>query len=103
MSTPDPDTLGAAPWYSSPVQISQITAAVSGVLTVFPQLANLIGLTDSTKITAAVTVAAAVAGAVFRARSKIQPLTLTKAKANSHPATVVADARANASNVPPTA
>lgn len=93
MTTTDPDTVGAAPWYTSPVQISQITAAISGVLTVFPQLANLVGLTDTTKITAAVTVVAAVAGAIFRARSKIQPLTLTQAKADNHPATVVADNR----------
>lgn len=93
MTTTDPNTVGAVPWYESPVQISQIVACISGVFTVFPQLAALLGMTDTTKITAAVTVAAAIAGLIFRARSKIQPLTLTQSRADNHPATAVADAK----------
>jgi hypothetical protein len=83
------------PWYQSPVQRAQVTAAVSAVIALFPKVGGLIGVKTPDDIAVwvesvfgAVTVAAPILGAIWRAKSKLQPLTLTKAAAAAHPAAV---------------
>jgi hypothetical protein len=107
MSVTDPNTVGAVPWYQSPVQLAQTTAFVSAALALFPKIAASLGLETPDKVSNAVTVvfscAAVVApllGMVLRAKSTIQPLTLTAAKADAHPATIAAAAKASAGTAP---
>lgn len=90
-------TQGAIPWYRSPVQVSQVTTVVSALLAISPKAAGLLGLTTPDQIAAAVqavfgavAILAPLVGSVLRARSSIQPLTFTKAGADSHPATMAA-------------
>lgn len=94
----------ALPWYRSPVQIAQVTSAVSAVIALFPRVGQVLGWTTPgeisngvTVIFGAITVLAPVYGMIKRAASKLQPLTFTKAGADSHPNTV-----ANASPPSPT-
>lgn len=96
----DPNTVGAVPWYQSPVQISQVTTFVSAVIAMFPKWGTAVGITTPDQVNTAVTtvfgfiaLVAPFVGMILRARSKIQPLTLSQAKADAHPATAVADAR----------
>lgn len=93
----DPGTVGAAPWYTSKVQIAQITSLVSALIVLFPKLGSALGLntldevnTTITTVFAFIAVAAPLVGMIFRAKSTIQPLTLTQAKADAHPATLEA-------------
>lgn len=101
MSTPDPVPVqvAAIPWYQSPVQKAQITSAVSALIALSPKIGKFIGV--STPADAAVwvetifgfiTLMAPIIGSVVRAKSAIQPLTLTKAAAAVHPQTVAATA-----------
>lgn len=100
MSTPNPlpvvtVTAAAAPWYTSPVQKAQVVAAVSALVALSPKLGKLIGVNTHTEAAAWVetifgfiTLVAPILGALWRARSQLQPLTLTQAKADAHPATI---------------
>ena len=99
----DPNTVGAAPWYQSPVQITQITTFISAVIAMFPKWGVAMGLETPEKINTAVTatfgfiaVIAPFVGMVLRAKSTIQPLTLTQGKADIHPATLMANANTTA-------
>src|ERR1700678_4401232 len=99
------ENLNAQPWYTSRVQISQVTAAVSAVIALFPKVGQLLGWTTPgdisngvTLIFGAITVLAPIYGSIKRGASNIQPLTLTKAGAEVHPNTL-----ANAPTPPPMA
>jgi hypothetical protein len=91
----------AIPWYSSPVQLAQITTAISTLVALAPGIASRFGLTspqavqDAVQSIAGVVALIAVSYAgIKRARSTIQPLTLTQAGADVHPNTVAANAQA---------
>lgn len=97
MSTPTPVPAPAVPWYQSKVQIAQVVTLVSALAAISPKVANTFGLTSLAAIQTAVesifgtiAVLAPVLGTIWRARSNLQPLTLTKASAAAHPATVSA-------------
>lgn len=102
MSTPDPvpaASQAAVPWYQSAVQKAQIAAALSAVVALSPKAGQVLGITNASQASAYVetffglaAVFAPLIGSVLRARSKIQPLTLTKAAAEVHPATLAAKA-----------
>lgn len=94
------DPKPAIPWYQSPVQIAQTASAISTIVTLFPKVGFLqaLGLTDPgvvngyvTSVFGVVALGAAVAGMLLRAKSKVQPLTLTQAKADNHPQTIAAN------------
>lgn len=100
MQVTDPNTLGAAPWYQSPVLISQVTGLVSAVIALFPKWGEALGIKSAEQANSAVTtvfaflaVAAPLVGSILRVKSKIQPLTLTTTGAANHPATAVAAAK----------
>lgn len=68
---------------------------MSAVIALFPKVGQVLGLTSPGAISNAVTVTfgfitviAPVFGSIMRARSKIQPLTLTQAGADVHPNTL---------------
>lgn len=90
----DVDT-SAVPWYRSPVMVSQVVGFLSAFCAIAPKAAATLGLSSPQMINDAVTtifgviaVLAPAYGAIKRARSKFQPLTLTKTGAESHPQTV---------------
>lgn len=92
-------TQAAVPWYTSPVQRAQVTAALSALVALSPKLGKLIGINTPADTEAwvegvfgAITLLAPIAGTIWRARSQLQPLTLTKAGAAAHPATVAVTA-----------
>jgi hypothetical protein len=92
-------TVGALPWYKSPVQVSQVATGLSAAIALFPKLGTLLGVTTPADVTTfvqtlfgAIALIAPIVGTVLRARSKIQPLTLTQGNADSHPATAMAKA-----------
>jgi len=87
--------LDAIPWYRSQVMISQVVTFVSAVTALVPKLATTLGLTSAdvinqsvTTVFGAIAVVATIYGAIQRARSTIQPLTLTQADADIHPQTL---------------
>jgi hypothetical protein len=92
----------AIPWYKSPQTIGLLTTFVAGAIALFPKLGAALGLTSPAAISTAVqNIAAAVAtvapvvGVVVRAMQKTgQPITLTQAGADAHPATIAAKAAA---------
>lgn len=93
---PDP-TPAVIPWYQSPVLISQIVTFISAATAIAPKAATTLGWTStdaiSQSITAVFGVVALVAtayGTFKRATAKAQPLTLTQAGADNHPATIAA-------------
>lgn len=96
MTTPSPlDTVSAIPWYKSPVQIANVTAFASAIIALFPQVGRALGLATPTDVSTAVTtvfafaaIVAPAVGGILRAKSKVQPLTLTAAQAEAHPNTV---------------
>lgn len=108
LPVPIPTVAGAAvPWYQSPVQRAQVVAMVSALVALSPKLGKLIGV--NTPADAAVwvetvfgfiTLVAPIVGTIWRARSKLQPLTLTQAKADVHPATIAAEKAAVAAAYP---
>jgi hypothetical protein len=74
-----------------------VVTLVSALAAISPKVANTFGLTSLAAIQTAVesifgtiAVLAPVLGTIWRARSNLQPLTLTKASAAAHPATVSA-------------
>lgn len=96
-------TAGAQPWYKSPVYVSAISAAVGAAAVVSPKVAAFAGLATPDNIQSILTLVGggvALVGSLFasikRAASKLQPLTLTKAAAAVHPATIAAQAQAKA-------
>jgi hypothetical protein len=87
--------MSALPWYKSQVLISQIVTVISAITAIAPKVATALGLTSVDAINQTVTavfgviaVAATAYGAVRRVNSPLQPLTLTQADADAHPATV---------------
>lgn len=82
--------LNPIPWYRSPVQIAQVTTVVSGLVAIFPKVGAYLGLTTPDAVNNAVTavfgvvaLVAPIVGTALRAKSPIQPLTLTKASAEA--------------------
>jgi hypothetical protein len=104
MSTPVPvttPTVGAIPWYKSPQQIGLVTTALSAAIALFPKLGPLIGVSTPAEATVWVqtifgfiALVAPLVGSVVRARSTLQPLTLTQGNADVHPATLAVKAAA---------
>lgn len=94
--TPDPlKTVPAVPFYKSPVMLANITAFVSAAIALFPKVGQALGLSNPSDVSNAVTtffafiaIAAPAVSTVLRAKSKVQPLTLTKAGAKANPNTV---------------
>jgi len=77
-------------WYKSPVQVAQVTTAISALIAVFPRVGIWLGLTSPTAINDAVTaifgvigLVAPIVGTALRAKSPIQPLTLTQTSADA--------------------
>lgn len=99
----------AAPWYTSKVQITQVVTLISALCAISPKVAKTFGLNSLTDIQTTVeavfgTIAflAPVIGTWFRAKSPLQPLTLTQAKADAHPATIAAQTQGQANASAPT-
>jgi hypothetical protein len=99
MSTPTPVPAPAVPWYQSPVQIAQVSTLISAAIALYPKAGNLLGLSTPADVETAVTtifgtiaLVAPIIGTFLRAKSKLQPLTLTQAAADAHPANVAAKA-----------
>lgn len=97
------NNLDAIPWYRSPQQIGLVTTAVSALIALFPKIGKMLGWNTPDDVSAGVTsvfgviaVIAPIIGTFIRAKSTVQPLTLTKAAAEAHPNTV-ANAQAAAS------
>ena len=97
--------LNPIPWYKSPVQVAQVATAISALIAVFPRVGNWLGLTSPTAVNDAVTavfgviaLVAPVVGTVLRAKSPIQPLTLTQTSADAKitPETAAATGQFNA-------
>lgn len=85
----------ALPWYRSPVYVSQVVTFLSALTAIAPKVATALGLTSTDAINQTVTAVFGVIalgstayGAIKRARSAIQPLTLTQTGADVHPNTV---------------
>lgn len=85
----------AIPFYKSPQTLGLITTFVSLSIAAFPKLGVGLGLTSPDTISAAVQnvmevigLVAAGLGTVYRVKSDVQPITLTQAAANVHPATI---------------
>jgi hypothetical protein len=102
------NNLPALPWYRSPQQIGLVTTAISAVIALFPKVGQLLGWSSPTDVTNGVTtifgfiaVVAPVIGSFIRARSTVQPLTLTKADAAVHPNTIAAAQEELKSQTPP--
>jgi hypothetical protein len=90
-------TVGALPWYKSPVQVAQVATFLSAAIALFPKLGTLLGLTTPEQVAnfvqtafGAITLIAPIVGTILRAKSKIQPLTLSQTAADNHPATAMA-------------
>jgi hypothetical protein len=88
----------AAPWYTSAVQRAQLSTAVGALVALSPKLGTLIGVQTSAQaamwvesVAGAFTVIAPILGMIWRAVSKLQPLTLTRGNADVHPATIAAE------------
>lgn len=107
MSTPIPTPpVPAIPWYQSPVQKAQIASLLAALVALSPKIGQVIGISTPgaaaawvENIFGAITLLAPLVGAILRARSKLQPLTLTQGKADVHPATIAAE-RAAAVSTP---
>ena len=91
--------LNPIPWYRSPVQIAQVATAISALVAVFPRVGIWLGLTSPTAITDAVTaifgviaLVAPIVGTILRAKSNVQPLTLTQASADAKVTPATAEA-----------
>ena len=87
----------AIPWYKSPQTLGLITTFIAALVALFPKIGAALGLTSPSAISNAVsTIAGAVAliapvvGTIVRTQSKEQPITLTQAAADAHPATIAA-------------
>jgi hypothetical protein len=87
--------LDAIPWYKSPQQIGLVTTAVSAFIALFPKVGQLLGWSSPSDISNGVTavfgviaLVAPIVGTFIRAKSTVQPLTLTQAGADIHPNTL---------------
>lgn len=114
MSTPDPlpplVIPTAAPWYTSPVQKAQVVAIVSALVALSPKIGQVLGIANPGQAAAWVetvfgfiALVAPILGSIWRARSKLQPLTLTQKAADAHPANIAAAAAVQASTGDPNA
>lgn len=99
MTDSAPSILSAQPWYTSAVQKSQVTAALSALLALSPKVGSLLGLHTPADVQAAVeavfgviALIAPVIGSIYRAHSTVQPLTLTQKAADAHPTNLTASA-----------
>jgi hypothetical protein len=105
-----PVTAGAAPWYTSQVQIAQVAAFASTLVALSPGVWAKVGITSTADVQSTVqAVAGALAalallwGLAMRAWSAIQPLVWSKKAAAAHPATVAVEetqAAMKAANIP---
>jgi hypothetical protein len=99
----------AIPWYRSPQTIGLITTFVAAAVALFPKAGAALGLTSPTAISTAVSniagivaMIAPVVGTIVRAKQTSgQPITLTQAAADVHPATIAAIAAATSSTPAP--
>jgi len=96
-SMPSPVTAGAIPWYQSAEQRKKIVTAVLVIAAMLPKSSSVsaLGLDNAEVVAGYVTDAAGTAALaqllwsfIQRFRSKLQPLTFTKAAAAAHPSTV---------------
>jgi hypothetical protein len=91
----------AIPFYKSPQTLGLITTFVAAAVALFPKAGAALGLTSPTAISTAVSnvagviaLLAPVVGTIFRVNTAEQPITLTQAAADVHPATIAAQAAA---------
>lgn len=110
MSTPLPPLVvpTAAPWYTSPVQKANIAGAIAALVTLSPKLGQVLGIASPgaaatwvETVFGFITLVAPILGGIWRARSKLQPLTLTQKAADAHPANIAAAAAVQASTGDP--
>ena len=94
-------TVGALPWYRSPVMVGAVVTILSTLAGLAPKAFAAVGLNNPTAIETAVASAfqvfallAGVFTAVKRTTSTVQPLTSTQASADAHPATMAVIAAA---------
>ena len=87
--------LPAIPWYKSSVTRGALTSFAALLVVLAPKLAVLLGLTSNDAISAVIDnllIVAAALSALYtfiaRIRSPVQPVTLTQAAADTHPATI---------------
>jgi len=83
----------AVPWYTSQVQKAQVVSAVTALIALFPKAGALIGIKTPDQVAAWVegvfgfaTLVAPIVGIIWRATSRLQPLTLSKKAAAAAPA-----------------
>jgi uncharacterized membrane protein len=97
----------AAPWYTSPVQKAQVVSLVSALIALSPKIGHFLGIKTPADVQLWVeslfgffTIVAPIVGTIMRARSPLQPLTLTQKAADEHPATEAdaAQAKVNEQN-----
>lgn len=88
--------MNAIPWYRSPVYIGAIVTILSTLASLAPKTFSTLGLTSPDSISHTVdtvfqfiALGAAVFTAYKRSNSTVQPLTLTQAAADAHPAASV--------------
>jgi hypothetical protein len=88
-------TVGALPWYKSPVMIGAVVTIISTLAGLAPKAFAAVGLNNPTAIETTVASAfqifallAGVFTAVKRTTSAVQPLTASQAGADAHPATM---------------
>ena len=85
--------MNAIPWYKSPQTIGLVTTAVSALIALFPKIGPAIGINSAADISTVVTnifgtiaILAPIVGTIVRAKSTVQPITLTQSQADAHPA-----------------
>jgi hypothetical protein len=83
----------SVPWYTSAVQRTQVVSAVTALIALFPKAGALLGIKTPDQVAVWVeavfgfaTLAAPIAGIIWRAASRLQPLTWTKKAAAAAPA-----------------
>jgi len=92
-------TAGAIPFYKSPQEIGLVTTVLSGLIALFPRIGAALGHPTQAEtallvqnVFGTIALLAPLVLAIHRARSPLQPLTLTPAAAEVHPATLTAAA-----------
>jgi|ERR1700722_208836 len=101
-------TVGALPWYRSPVMIGAVVTIISTLAGLAPKAFAAVGLnnptTIETTVAAAFQIFALLSGiftAIKRTTSAVQPLTTTQAAADAHPATAAAVAAGTEAPIAP--
>lgn len=81
------------PWYTSQVQKAQVVSAITALIALFPKAGALVGIKTPDQVAIWVesifgiaTLAAPIVGIIWRAASRLQPLTWTKKAAAAAPA-----------------